>query len=268
LIDRLNIGDCTQLYFGYGDISVVGAWVGRCYFPGNITLLPWSTKTMTRMTKTLGWLALALAWLAAGPALATDLDDDLDELVTMMGGSFSSAEQAAGDPDNYWDIRLEMKPIWTDRTDGHWMYVEQAAASSLDKPYRQRVYHVTQVEENLFESAVYALPDPEAAIGAWKMDAPLAQWGPDDLEVRVGCSVFLARQEDGSFQGSTRDKECTSSLRGATYATSEIVIQADRIVSWDRGFNDQDEHVWGAEKSGYVFLKSLPPGQVLNPRME
>jgi hypothetical protein len=255
------------LYIVESDISVVGGWVGRCYVPGNITPFPGEQKTMRIFTKTLAWLVLALACFAAGPALA----DDLNDLVKMMWGSFSSAEQAAADPDNYWDIRLEMKPIWTDRTDpseGHWMYVEQAAASSLDKPYRQRVYHVTQVEDNLFESAVYALPDPEAAIGAWKMDAPLAQWGPDDLEVRIGCSVFLARQEDGSFQGSTRDKECTSSLGGATYATSEIVIQTDRIVSWDRGFNDQDKHVWGAEKGGYVFLKSSPPGPVVNPRME
>ena len=222
---------------------------------------------MRIMTKTLAWLVLALAWSTAGPALA----DDLNDLVEMMCGSFSSADQAAADPDNFWDIRLEMVPIWTDRTDpseGHWMYVEQAAASSLDKPYRQRVYHVTQVEENLFESAVYTLPYPEVAIGAWKLDDPLAQWGPDDLEVRVGCSVFLARQEDGSYQGSTRDKECTSTLGDATYATSEIVIRADRIVSWDRGFNDQDKHVWGAEKSGYVFLKSTPPGRVSNPRME
>lgn len=185
---------------------------------------------------------------------------DLEDLVTMMVGSFSSAEQAAADPDNYWDIRLEMAPIWTDRTDGVWLYVEQAAASSLDAPYRQRVYRVTEAGDNLFESAVYTLPDPAAAVGAWRQENPLAHWTPDDLETRQGCSVFLARTEDGSFRGSTRQKECLSNLRGAAYATSEIVIQADRLSSWDRGFDAEDKQVWGAEKGGYVFLNAPAAG--------
>lgn len=203
---------------------------------------------------------LAAVVLTGQPAAAGDLDD----LVTLLTGSFSSAAQAAEDPDNYWDIRLEMVPIWTDRNDGHWLYVEQAVASSLDKPYRQRVYHVTQVEKNLFESAVYSVPDPAAVAGAWKSDEPLSQWGPDDLTVREGCSVFLTRSIEGPFRGSTKEKECTSKLRGAAYATSEIVIQSDRIVSWDRGFDTNDQQVWGAEKAGYVFLKAGsdggPPG--------
>jgi hypothetical protein len=110
------------------------------------------------------------------------------------------------------------------------------------------------------------LPDPEAAIGGWKKPESFARWSPDDLKVRVGCSVFLARQEDGSFKGSTREKECTSKLRDATYATSEIVIEQDRVESWDRGWNDADEHVWGAEKSGYVFLKN--PGKPMDLKLE
>lgn len=202
------------------------------------------------------FLVLALSWIIISGAWAGDLED----LVQFMTGSFSSAAQAEVDPDNFWDIRLEMVPIWPDRSDGFWLYVEQAAASSLDKPYRQRVYHVTEVADNLFESAVYALPDPQAAIGAWKNPEVLDRWSPDDLEVRAGCSVFLSRQSAGAFAGSTRNKECTSNLRGASYATSEIVIRSDRVVSWDRGWNETDEHVWGAEKSGYIFLKNEGPG--------
>ena len=197
---------------------------------------------------------LAAVCFTGQPAVAGDLED----LVTLMTGSFSSASQAAEDPDNFWDIRLEMAPIWTDRTDGFWLYVEQASAEKLDKPYRQRVYHVMQVEENLFASAVYSVPDPEAVIGAWKVKDPLSQWSPDDLEVREGCTVFLARDEDGSFSGSTRDKECTSTLRGASYATSEIVITTEGVASWDRGYDADDQQVWGAVKAGYVFLRTSP----------
>ena len=184
--------------------------------------------------------------------------DDLQDLVDMMSGSFSSQAQARSDSANYYDIRLEMKPIWTERNDGHWLYVEQAVATSLDEPYRQRVYHVTQVEENLFRSVVYSLPEPEAVIGAWKLAAPLAHWVPDDLTEREGCAVYLERRENGHFIGSTRDRECTSSLRGAAYATSEITIAPDRVVSWDRGFDSDGRHVWGADKGGYIFRRLIP----------
>jgi hypothetical protein len=28
------------------------------------------------------------------------------------------------------------------------------------------------------------------------------------------------------------------------------------MISWDRGYNDAGEQVWGAEKGGYIFLKT------------
>lgn len=190
-------------------------------------------------------------------ACNADKDVELDRLVTLMTGSFSSQVQAEADT-NFFDIRLEMKPIWIDKSDtfeGRYLYVEQAASWSLDKPYRQRVYHVTNAGDGVYSSMVYALPDPDAAIGAWRDDAPLADLTPADLIEREGCAVFLKLQPDGSFKGSTHEKDCTSSLRGATYATSEITIEADQVLSWDRGWNDKDEHVWGAEFSGYVFKR-------------
>ncbi len=43
---------------------------------------------------------------------------DLHELEHRMTGSFSSAAQHAADPENYFDIRLRMAPIWQQRGDG------------------------------------------------------------------------------------------------------------------------------------------------------
>jgi CpeT protein len=34
-----------------------------------------------------------------------------------------------------------------------------------------------------------------------------------------------------------------------------VEIFADRLASWDRGWNKEDKQVWGAEKGGYVFIK-------------
>lgn len=74
------------------------------------------------------------------------IDPDMFELLEWMTGHFSSREQAAADS-AYYDIRLHMVPIWPDRKDGHWLYVEQLMVGRT--PYRQRVYHVSRVATNL-----------------------------------------------------------------------------------------------------------------------
>jgi hypothetical protein len=202
------------------------------------------------MTK--GWIAAVVLVLAAPMAGAGE--GTLTDLIERMTGSFSSAAQAVEDPD-FFDIRLEMVRIWPDSDEAVWLYVEQAAASSLDKPYRQRVYRLTPLPDGTFESKVFSIPDPLRFAGDWRSDDPLAGVTPDDLEIREGCAVFLRWSDEGFFEGSTRDRECVSTLRGASYATSEVTVRFDAIVSWDRGFDVDGNQVWGAEKGGYVFLK-------------
>ncbi len=197
-------------------------------------------------------LAVLLIMIAAMSQLSAQ--DDLSLLAEWMTGSFSSEEQAASDS-QYFDIRLEMVRIWEGREDGYWLYVEQAAASALDRPYRQRIYHVTPLEDGRFSSAVYSLPDPMRFAGSWADMERLNQLDPDSLTIRKGCAVILARKSSGAFEGSTVKKACESKLRGASYATSIVTVMDDRIVSWDQGFNADDEQVWGATQGGYIFKK-------------
>lgn len=67
---------------------------------------------------------------------------------------------------------------------------------------------------------------------------------------------MLSKAEDDTFVGSTVGTDCSSRLRGSSYATSEVVIEPDRLMSWDRGYDDQDQQVWGATEGGYVFVKT------------
>ena len=53
-------------------------------------------------------------------------------------------------------------------------------------------------------------------------------------------------QNDTHFFGTTKDKECKSLLFGASYATSEVEIFQDKILSWDRGYDSDDIQVWGS----------------------
>jgi hypothetical protein len=187
---------------------------------------------------------------AAGPGATADLA----RLASCMAGSFSSAEQAAADT-SYFDIRLRMAPVWRERNDGVWLYVEQAVAAREEKPYRQRVYHLTQLSTTIFESDVYTLRSPLRFAGEWKKDRPLDGLTPDSLVSREGCSIMMRMKSQDLFSGSTIGRDCPSDLRGASYATSEVEIRPDRLTSWDRGFGDDGRQVWGALKGPYVFRK-------------
>jgi hypothetical protein len=168
-----------------------------------------------------------------------------------MAGSYSSEKQHLKDTANYFDIRLKIIPIWKDRTDGYWFYVEQAMNGYLDKPYRQRVYHLMQ-KENTFESVVLNLKDPLRFTGKPELVEKLTI---DSLTEKEGCSVLLTKKRKNLFEGGTVGKNCPSDRRGATYATSEVTITKKLLHSWDRGYNEKDEQVWGAEKGGYDFDK-------------
>ncbi len=179
--------------------------------------------------------------------------EDLELLKSWMTGSFSSEEQAINDT-NFYNIYLQMVEIWPEREDGIWMYVEQAASWSLDKPYRQRIYRLTVEENETFQSEVYTFPNPEKFIGAWKNKEIFSAMTLDSIELKDGCSIIL-KKDDDKFIGSTNSKNCPSDLRGASYATSEVVIDKNSLTSWDRGFDENDEQVWGAVTGPYIFNK-------------
>lgn len=197
-------------------------------------------------------LAFAMLLCCLISSCGSNTESELNALQTLMTGSFDSSEQAKND-ESYFDISLHMYPIWTSK-DGHWLYVEQALNKNQSKPYRQRVYQLEKLEDGSFSSKVYTLENPEAAVGKWKTPEYFDQFDVSMLKEREGCAVILKKEGD-YYTGSTNEKDCKSTMRGASYATSEVTIKADVIESWDRGFDANNEHVWGAEKAGYVFKR-------------
>ena len=181
-------------------------------------------------------------------------EKDVTKLAKAMSGEFSSEEQSKEDT-SFFNVKLRMKAFKHDVKSEYWLYVEQAIAAREDKPYRQRVYHLYILNDTTIVSKVYEIKSPANYIGAWKDDTKLHQLSIDSLIDRQGCGIFLHKKNDGIYSGSTPGKECLSSLRGANYATSEVSIYPDKIVSWDRGWDKNDKQVWGAVKSGYIFKK-------------
>ena len=197
-------------------------------------------------------LATLVAFALSIPASA-QRTRGLEQIAYTLAGSYTSAEQAKSDI-SYFEIELEMVRIWRKRKDGAWFYVEQATAANKAKPYRQRVYHVQEINDSTYTSDIHTIKGGEALFGIYNDPVALEAINPDSLGLLDGCTITLQRR--GSvYVGSTRGRDCSNAWGKAAYATSEVSVFTDRMVSWDRGYDAKGVQVWGAEKGGYVFIK-------------
>jgi hypothetical protein len=178
----------------------------------------------------------------------------VEHLTVLLTGTFSNASQARSDQ-NFRDVSLHIAPIWTDRTDGPWLYFEQALTDAPEHPYRQFIYQLATRNDDAIEMRIFELPDPVAATGAWKDPARLARLIPANLSTHEGCTLLLRQQPDGSFKGGTEGQGCANTLRGASYSTTETTIARQQLMIWERGYNAAGTQVWGSIHGGYIFTR-------------
>ena len=190
--------------------------------------------------------------------IRTPADSATKDLAAWLPGNYSNAAQAAADS-TYFDVRLHIVPIWTDRADGPWMYVEQAMADAQHEPYRQRIYRLISLPNNQAEIVIYELPGaPLAWAGAWRNPERFNALDPGIITVRPGCSMVLGYQGAGHISGNTKGADCGNALRDAAYATTDVTVTPTELNSWDRGYDATGNQVWGAVKGGYRFIKESP----------
>ncbi|WP_445452578.1 chromophore lyase CpcT/CpeT [Flavobacterium sp. 25HG05S-40] len=206
------------------------------------------------MTKTLLLVSafLVLVSCKSGQNATSNNSSALNELVSIMQGHYSSEKQSIADTD-YYNISLRMIPIWKQK--GHYLFVEQAIFDKQDKPYRVRIYKVSQRSDNEFISEIYTLKNEKEWIGKWTTPEVYDQLTENDIELKQGCEVVLKRESRNKFVGATGDKTCPSELRGASWANSKVTVLENEILSWDQGFDKEGKQVWGATKGGYQFIK-------------
>ena len=179
-------------------------------------------------------------------------NDVATELFELMQGSFDSKNQSLTDS-NYYDITLHMYPVWDNQ--GNFLYVEQSVSTMQETPYRQRIYEIKTSSDSTFTSIIYRLPNDSLFVGAWKDSSLFRDLKKSELKKLDGCEVNLKKVGKNHYLGATNEKSCSSVLYGAVYANSRVEIFNDKIISWDRGFDINDNQIWGAKDGGYVFNK-------------
>ncbi len=189
---------------------------------------------------------------AVFPDESGETPDSAAEAARLLAGRFDSSSQAGRDG-QYFPVQLMACHVDAPQLGEHVLYVEQAMMTALDAPYRQRVYVVTETDD-VVVSAVNELDAPEQVIGICDFsDTDRARVISQRVITPLpGCEVVL-RETDTGFSGGTVGQECLNDHSGAVYATSEVTLNEGQIVSWDRGYDDEDVQVWGATAGAYVF---------------
>jgi CpeT protein len=191
---------------------------------------------------------------SSASVVTTPRVDVAAQLYQALQGSFDSSAQAAADPE-YKTIHLVICAADARDLGERVLYVEQAAAEARNKPYRQRLYVVQPAGPSQAISRVFELKDPASSVGACERGRP--RFNAAQAEERVGCGVTLALAADGTLAGGTEGQKCASTLRGASYATSQVRLDAKVLTSWDQGFDATGAQVWGAVKGPYAFVRAV-----------
>jgi hypothetical protein len=181
----------------------------------------------------------------------------VDTFEAYLTGRFDSTAQAAKDP-SYFEIQVRTCKIDLPALGPRVLYIEQARMDTLAQPYRQRIYVLESGKDPAKDvvSRIFELKNPGKYIGLCDKD-PMPAVPASQAEEKLGCSVFMA-WDGAQFVGGTEGQGCASSLNGASYTTSEVTLDAEGFISWDRGYDQGGKQVWGAVKGGYIFDRKTP----------
>ncbi len=172
-----------------------------------------------------------------------------------MMGSYATSPAAAKDSANHPNVVLHISPMWEERMDGRWLYMEQAMADASTKPYWQRICRVMDQGQGI-ECMMYELPgDPMPYAGAWQDSKRLNQLLPSLLNPQVGCSVVLSQAKPGVWTGSTSGSDCDEPSHGAATISRTLTLTPTQLSMTDQGFDSAGKQVWGSADRPLVFIK-------------
>ena len=197
---------------------------------------------------------LLAAALLAGPAAASEPPATVEQVATLLTGTFDSRAQAESEPKAPRAARLVGAHVPKSRigAGAPVVYVEQAPLAKPDRPFHQRFYRIEETADGGVIARVFEPKEPLAVSGKWRDPADLALFGAGDVVERIGCAVRLKRTEEG-WSGATEGTSCPSASGAARYAETDLRLSPGRVEWWERGYDVNDLQVWGSSIRPTVY---------------
>ena len=204
-------------------------------------------------------IGLIGSFLMPSSVSAMPKSNHVEAVVAHLVGVMDTSTQAAADGKA--DVRMttckvSLNDLQTkrkrDRPNSVYLYQEQALSNSLASPYRQRFLQIsTGNEEKTVISQSYKPIEPKQWSGFCDRPEPTRIVSTEDISQPI-CSVLL-KPKDDVYVGQTPPDGCPTKVRGAVKITTLIILHAWGMDTWDRGFDEEGNQVWGAKNKSYQF---------------
>jgi hypothetical protein len=177
-------------------------------------------------------------------------------LAHYMAGEFSNKAQAIADPAWYVNLQLWQRPLPKSVLGGIAFFAEQANIINIHKPYRQRILHLVESNQDI-QVFYYALHDPSHWQGAGADGEKLQKLTINDLIPLPSCALSVKYDQETFTAELPVDAKCCFSYQGETRQVSlGFTASASYFLSYDKGIDMQTgAAIWGAIAGAYRFTK-------------
>lgn len=187
------------------------------------------------MKKISWYLSFVYAMLLCTPSFAQDKEKyvELSQLRDMMTGDFRSMGKAqVGRQHDY--VVLQSRPIWQDRSDGYWLYLEQFAAADDKLPAVQTVLHFYVTNNRELVCETYTLTDPSAFANATRQQSQLLKLSYAGLKKSDACPLYFQQMGNAVFNGKIPEATCAVKVQGQArfwlaLAQNEITVSNPNV---------------------------------------
>ncbi|MEO1068013.1 MAG: chromophore lyase CpcT/CpeT, partial [Cyanobacteria bacterium J06638_6] len=197
------------------------------------------------------------------------LEDQLYQLATYLAGEFDNRQQSLTEPIWYLHLRLWHRPLPPSLLGhGYAFFIEQVSVASGQAPYRQRILHLTERNNQLW-GQYYALVDPAAYSGGATDPERLAGLTRADLVDLPTCGVSIEYRPDRqTFNAHLPDDSlCSFTINGTTTYVRlrfevgpETSTPASPVVFQmsDRGVDPATgKATWGPQMGPFCLVKQV-----------
>jgi hypothetical protein len=204
--------------------------------------------------------------MATQAAAQAGRDADVEQLADWLAGEFDTFAQVAADETAQAAYRhdrvvLRVVPVtvpgFFDAPGQRTIYLEQAAAATPQRPYRQGVYTIRRVDGRIV-TQTWRLREPAAFAGATSDHVRLAGLKPEMLTHLEGCDVAWTRVDERLFHGEMgQTRSCRIARNGGTWMTALNELTPSVTITLDRGFDEGGAQRWGppAGVPGHMFTR-------------
>ena len=192
------------------------------------------------------WVTIVFI-LISNSLLAQLKERDIERYVGRITGVFSTYEQHQRDS-TFDNVVVITNLIRKDDEGVYWIYTEQGEFLNYT-PYRKRVYELKLVDGKILQNIYYIKNESSFSY----LNASTIT--PNDVYIKDGCDIEIKKVDNRFYVGNTKDKRCIATFRGSSYTTTDFIVLKNEIRSWERGWDLNDNQVWGSMRGYYIYKK-------------